>query len=348
MRIAQVAPLYESVPPYGYGGTERVVSYLTEELVRRGHDVTLYASGDSVTTAQLRAACPRALRRHSENVGADAAAYHALQLEQVLSAAGQFDVINFHTSYGHFPAARRSPRPTLTTLHGRLDTPAPAAICRAFPDIPLLSISNAQRAPLPRLNWRGTVYNSVPEGLYTFQPTPGGYLAFLGRLSPEKGPDLAIEIATRAGVDIKLAGKVGAVEREYFHNVVEPLLGGAGVEYVGEIGDREKQEFLGGALALLFPVTWPEPFGLAMIEALACGTPVIGFDHGAVSEVVKHDVTGFVCQDVDQEVRAVRSVEGIDRAGCRRSFEERFSAARMADGYLAVYRELAGYVRRAG
>ncbi len=340
MRIAQVAPLYESVPPQGYGGTERVVSYLTEELVAQGHEVTLFASGDSVTRARLVAACERSLRldEHCR----DSLAAHFRMLGQVTDRAPLFDLIHFHIDYLHFPLTYRQPWPRLTTLHGRLDLPELKPLYRQFPGQPVVSISDAQRTPLPFAHWVGTVYHGLPPGLYTFQGRPGQYLAFLGRIAPEKGPEQAIEIARRTGIPLKIAAKVDRADRDYYAEVVRPLLRRAGrhVEFLGEVGGRDKDEFLGSARALLFPIDWPEPFGLVMIEALACGTPVLAFRRGSVPEVIDNGVSGFVVQTVDEAVRAVGRLDRLSRAECRRVFEERFSAARMARDYLKVYRRV--------
>lgn len=336
MRIAQVSPLIEAVPPHRYGGTERVVSYLTEELISLGHDVTLFASGDSVTAAELIPACERALRLGQPK--ADHFPAHLLMLEKVIQRRSCFDVIHFHIDYIHYPWARRTPTATLTTLHGRLDLPELAPLYREFEDVPMVSISNAQRAPLPSQNWLGTVYHGLPEALLPFTPAPGTYLAFLGRLSPEKRADRAIEIARRTGIPLKIAGKVDRADIEYFEEAVAPLLrGNPMVEYVGEINQAQKAEFLGGALALLFPIDWPEPFGLVLIESLACGTPVVAFRHGSVPEIVDDGLTGFLVDDVDSAVNAVERITLIDRKSCRRVFETRFSAPRMANAYLALY-----------
>jgi glycosyltransferase involved in cell wall biosynthesis len=346
LRIAQVAPLYESVPPKLYGGTERVVSYLTEELVRQGHDVTLFASGDSVTRAKLVAPCPRALRLDEESV--DQIAPHILMLEQVYRVPGRFDIIHFHCDYLHFPLSRRQNCPHVTTLHGRLDIPELPALYREYAEVPVVSISDAQRAPLPWCNWRGTVYHGLPEDLHTLRERPGDYLAFLGRISPEKGLDQAIEIAKRVGMKLKVAAKVAQPDRAYFQHEIRPLLQEASslVEFVGEIGGKDKDEFLGNAHALLFPINWPEPFGLVMIEAMACGTPVIAYARGSVPEVMDDGVTGFVVRGLDEAVAAVRRVASLSRRRCRQVFERRFSAARMAGDYLKVYRRLLAEVRQ--
>lgn len=338
MKIAQVAPLYESVPPKCYGGTERVVSYLTEELVSQGHQVTLFASGDSVTKARLVAPSPRSLRLDKGCV--DQMAHHILMLEQVMQGAEEFDIIHFHIDYLHFPLSRRLTTPTVTTLHGRLDIPDLQALYRQFADVPVTSISDAQREPLPWVNWQGTVYHGLPEDLYTFRSEPGKYLAFLGRICPEKRVDRAIEIAHRTGLELKIAAKVDAVDHDYFGTVVRPLLRGPLAEYVGEIDQCEKDEFLGGAMALLFPIDWPEPFGLVMIEALACGTPVIAYRRGSVPEVIEEGVTGFIVQGLEDAVRAVERASQIERQRCRDAFNERFTASRMAGAYVAIYERL--------
>jgi glycosyltransferase involved in cell wall biosynthesis len=340
MPIAQVAPLYESAPPQMYGGTERVVSYLTEELVRQGHLVALFASGDSVTRAELIAPRHCALRLDRSCV--DQLACHLVLLERVFREAHRFDLIHFHIDYLHFPLSSRYPYPHLTTLHGRLDIPELPALYRQYPDQPVVSISDAQRRPLPWLNWQGTVYHGLPEGLFTFRPRPGDYLAFLGRVSPEKRVDRAVEVARRTGLQLKVAAKIDKADRDYYHEEIEPLFRGPAVEYVGEVAGQAKDEFLGKALALLFPIDWPEPFGLVMIEAMACGTPVIAWDCGSVPEVMEDGVTGFVVDNLDDAVAAVRRVPQLDRRRCRQAFEERFSAGRMALDYVALYRRLLG------
>ena len=338
MRIAQVAPLYESVPPRLYGGPERVVSYLTEELVRQGHDVTLFASGDSLTSAELVPVSPRALRLDPRCV--DPYAHQMLLLEAVTKRADEFDLIHYHIDYHHFPLSRRSQTPQLTTLHGRLDIPDLMPVFREFAEMPVVSISESQRAPLPHANWLATVHHGLPLDLYRFHPKPGQYLAFLGRISPEKRVDRAIEIARRLGIPLKIAAKVDRADAEYFAAEIKPLLDDPLVEFVGEIGDHEKNEFLGNALALLFPIDWPEPFGLVMIEALACGTPVVAFRHGSVPEIIEDGRSGFIVTSVEQAVERTAQIEQVDRAACRQAFEERFSAPRMAADYVQTYRQL--------
>jgi glycosyltransferase involved in cell wall biosynthesis len=341
MRIAQVAPLCESVPPKLYGGTERVVSYLTEELVRLGHEVTLFASGDSETNAKLIPACPRALWRDADC--RETLPHHVRLMELVFEDVSRFDVIHFHCDYLHLPLLRHHPGPSVTTLHGRLHAPDLAPLFSRHPEVPLVSISNDQRRPLPGANWQATVYHGLPRDLHSLRERPGDYLAFLGRMSPEKRVDRAIEIALWSGMKLKIADKIYPEERAYFHDVVEPLLGESKrwVEFVGEVGGRQKDELLGNARALLFPVDWPEPFGLVMIEAMACGTPVIGWRNGSVPEVITDGVNGFVVDSMDDAVRAVGRVGDLSRRACRQTFEERFDASRMALDYLQVYRRVA-------
>jgi glycosyltransferase involved in cell wall biosynthesis len=339
MRIAQVAPLFESVPPKMYGGTERVVSYLTEELVTQGHEVTLFASGDSETSARLVPGCPRALWQEPEC--RETLPHHVGLVERVAREAHRFDVIHFHLDFVHFPAIGRLPCPTVTTLHGRLHAPDHQALFEAYPEVPLVSISDDQRRPVPGANWRATVYHGLPPGLHTFRESRGTYLAFLGRVSPEKGLDKAVEIARRAGLPLRVAAKIYPEERAYYEREIVPLLAASPwVEFVGEVGGRAKDDFLGGAYAVLFPIDWAEPFGLVMIEAMACGTPVVAFRRGSVPEVMVDGVTGFVVDDVAGAVEAVGRVAGLSRRACRRAFVERYDAARMARDYLAVYRGL--------
>ncbi|MFL6232451.1 MAG: glycosyltransferase family 4 protein [Thermoanaerobaculia bacterium] len=337
LRIAQVAPLYESVPPKLYGGTERIVSYLTEELVRQGHEVTLFASGDSVTRARLVAACPRSLRLDPGCV--DSLAHHLVLIEEVFRRAESFDVLHFHVDYLHFPVTRRLPVPHLTTLHGRLDIPDLVPLHREYQGMPVTSISDAQRAPLPWLNWRGTIHHGLPADLHRGIEEPQAYLAFLGRVSPEKGLDRAIEIARRAGLPLRVAAKVDKADLAYYEEVIEPLLAQPHVDFLGEIGEAEKQRFLGNARAVLFPIDWPEPFGLVMIEAMACGTPVIAFRRGSVPEVLDEGETGFVVSTIEEAVEAVGRLDEISRRGCREAFERRFTARRMAQDYVRIYRQ---------
>lgn len=338
MKIAQVAPLYESVPPKYYGGTERVVSYLTEELAKQGHDVTLFASGDSSTKATLYPIVDQALRlnRHCQ----DPLVHHILMLDKIARLAPDFDVIHFHIDYLHFPLAHALQLPHITTLHGRLDIPDLIPLYQYFKDLPLVSISNDQRQPLPFANWQATVYHGLPENLYGFHPEHRNYLSFIGRISPEKRVDLAIEIAIRADMEIKIAAKVDKADKEYFEEKIKPMLAHPLVSYIGEISEREKDDFLGRASALLFPIDWPEPFGLVMIEAMACGTPVIAYRRGSVPEVMQGGETGFIVENLDQAVAAVKLINQISRLRCRQIFEERFSTRRMAKDYLKVYQAI--------
>lgn len=338
MRIAQVSPLFESVPPRLYGGTERVVSWLTEELVRMGHEVTLFASGDSVTNARLVPVCRRALRLDRECK--DPVAHHLLMVEQVFNEAANFDIIHFHVDYLHFPLSRRAEVASVSTLHGRLDIPDLAPLYQHFREVPLVSISDDQRAPLPWANWQGTVHHGMPRASLALGGGNGGYLAFLGRVSPEKGLDQAIEIARRCGMLLKIAAKVDRADQSYFDNVIRGMLNGPSVEFVGEIGNDEKAAFLGDAAVLLFPINWPEPFGIVMIEAMACGTPVIAYPCGSVPEVITNGVNGFVVPDIDGAVEAVSKLGEIDRKECRKHFELHFSDERMAREYLGIYDRL--------
>ena len=338
MKIAQIAPLYESVPPKYYGGSERIVSYLTDELVRLGHDVTLFASGDSVTEAKLAPQCPRALRLDKNSV--DQIVHHVLMIERVFQHAQEFDIIHSHIDYFPFSLIRRSPVPVLTTLHGRLDLPDLKPLYQEFSDMPVISISDAQREPIPNANWKKTVYHGLPGNVYKFHDKPQGYLAFMGRISPEKRVDRAIKIAKRVNMTLKIAAKVDKVDEAYFKSTIEPLLGHPLIEYIGEIGESEKIEFLGNASALLFPIDWPEPFGLVMIEAMSCGTPVIARCHGSVPEVIKEGVTGYIVDNIEEAVHAVGKALTLDRKTCHELFEERFTATRMAKDYLEVYEQL--------
>lgn len=338
MKIAQIAPLFESVPPKLYGGTERVVSCLTEELIRLGHEVVLFASGDSVTNAELVPCGRRSLRLDADVY--DPIPHHIAMLEKVRRRASEFDILHFHTDDLHFPMTRALPRPSVTTLHGRLDRIDLRPMFKEFHDAPVVSISHSQRGPL-RANYAATVHHGLPPSAYPFTPEAGDSLVFLGRIAPEKRPDRAIEIARRAGLDLKIAAKVGKKDRVYFEDVVRPLLRQRHVEFVGEVDEEWKKKLLGGALALLFPIDWPEPFGLVMIEAMACGTPVIAWRCGSAPEVVEDGVTGFLVHSLDEAVAAVDRARGLDRRAVRRRFEERFAARRMVLDYLEVYRALA-------
>jgi len=338
MKIAQVAPLMEAVPPKLYGGTERIVSYLTDQLVELGHDVTLFASGDSVTKAALEPVWPCALRL--DRTMRDYLAPHIVMLEQVARRADEFDVVHLHLDYLGYPILRRTSVPFLATLHGRLDLPELVPLYKTFDDVPVVSISDSQREPLPEARYVATVPHGIPARLLRPGFGAGGYLAFIGRISPEKGPDAAIRIAAAAGMRLRIAAKVDNVDREYFTKFIEPLLGAAHVEFIGEIGDHQKSEFLGNAAGLLFPIAWREPFGLAMIEAMACGTPVIAFRNGSVPEVIDNGVTGFIVDDEAAATAATQRLRGLDRARIRRVFEERFTARRMAEDYVTIYRRL--------
>lgn len=339
MKIAQIAPLAECVPPKLYGGTERIVSYLTEELVRQGHDVTLFASGDSVTSARL-VPCNEVSLRLDPSIR-DTIPYQVMQLEEVRRRADDFDVLHFHIDMLHFPLVRDFAERTVTTLHGRLDLPDLQPFYRAFPDMPLVSISDHQRLPMPPVNWVATVYHGLDAGLPFTASPKDDYLAFLGRISPEKRPDRAIEIARRAGMKLKMAAKVDQADRAYWQDVIEPLIRQSPhVEFIGEINEQQKAGFLGNARALLFPIDWPEPFGLVMIEAMACGTPVIAFRCGSVPEVIDHGVSGFIVDSMDEAVESVRRIDELDRVKVRQAFDTRFTAERMARDYVAVYRKL--------
>jgi glycosyltransferase involved in cell wall biosynthesis len=338
MRIAQIAPLHEAVPPKLYGGTERVVSFLTEELVGLGHEVTLFASGDSRTSARLQSVWPRALRL--DPGVRDTVAPHFLMLEEVRRQAAEFDVLHFHLDYWSFPLFTRQSTPFVTTLHGRLDLPELQPVFARFSEVPVVSISNAQRRPLPQARFVKTVLHGLPENLLTPQPVKPSYLAFLGRICPEKCPDRAIRIARRCGIPLKIAAKVDRADKDYFEEVIRPMLKEPGVELVGEINDAQKAEFLSGAQALLLPIDWPEPFGLVMIEAMACGTPVVAFNRGSVPEVIEDGVSGFIVEDETGAVAAIERLDTLPRTRVRREFETRFTARRMAEDYLAVYRGL--------
>jgi glycosyltransferase involved in cell wall biosynthesis len=340
MRIAQVAPLTEAVPPKLYGGTERVISWLTEELVALGHDVTLFASGDSITSAKLEPMWPRALRL--DGSVRDPNGLHMMMLEHVYQRAHAFDFIHFHLDYYPFSLFSRQSAPFVTTLHGRLDLPELQPVFNTFPHAPVISISDAQRRPVPQAGWVRTIHHGLPEQLLTPEPARPSYLAFLGRISPEKRADRAIHIANRCGLKLKIAAKVDGVDRDYFAEEIQPLLSNGDVEFIGEIGDKEKPAFLSGAIALMVPIDWPEPFGLVMIEAMACGTPVIAYNRGSVPEVVEDGLTGFIVEDEMSAVAAVHRAAQLSRTAIRKRFESRFTARRMATEYLNVYRDLIG------
>jgi glycosyltransferase involved in cell wall biosynthesis len=338
MRIAQVAPLHESVPPQLYGGTERIVHYLTEELVALGHEVTLYAAGDSRTSAELISGCPRSLRLDPGCL--DPLAPHFSMLELLSRQHREHDIIHFHIDYLHFPISRLLGWRQLTTLHGRLDIPELQALYHAYDDMPVVSISHAQRRPLPQANWIGTVLHGLPEDLLAFGRRPSGYLAFVGRISPEKRVDRAVEIARALNKPLRVAAKIAKADRDYYEEQIAPLFDHPLIDFVGEIEDGEKQTFLAGADALLFPVDWPEPFGLVMIEAMACGTPVVAFDQGSVREVLEDGVTGYIVNDMPAAIEAARRAPALDRRRIRQTFERNFSARRMALDYVELYREL--------
>jgi glycosyltransferase involved in cell wall biosynthesis len=347
MRIAQIAPLHERVPPKLYGGTERVVSFLTEELVRQGHDVTLFASGDSKTSAKLVRCCEMALRLNPSV--RDSLPYHMIMLDQVRRKIDQFDILHFHIDVLHAPLVQDIADRTLTTLHGRVDLPDLAPFYAAFGELPLASISHNQRKHLPNAYWLGTVYHGLPHELLPFQPKAEGYLAFLGRIAPEKRPDHAIEIAARSGLPLKIAAKVDRADQAYWEETIRPLVEPRdNVEFIGEIDENRKASFLGGAVALLFPIDWPEPFGLVMIEAMACGTPVIAYRGGSVPEIIDENVSGFIVDTIEEAVMAVRQIASVDRTKVRAQFERRFTAQRMARDYVSMYRELLSIQRQPG
>lgn len=338
MKIAQVSPLFERVPPKGYGGTERIISYLTEELVSRGHEVTLFASGDSISKARLISPVPASLR--PDPVHWPWLAYHMIQLHLVAEMAQQFDIIHFHTDYLHFPMAKRLGTSHVTTLHGRLDLPEHGPLYAHFGDLPLVSISNNQRKPLPCVNWVDTVYHGLPVDAYSFCSTPGDYFVFIGRVSQEKRVDRAIEIAERCGASLYIAAKIDKMDEPYFNEYLKPLFRKRCVTYVGEVGEAEKRELLEKSRALLFPIDWPEPFGLVMIEALCCGTPVIAYRNGAIPEILDDGVTGFVVTNQEEAIRAAMRIDDIDRKACREAFERRFTSCIMADNYLRIYEKI--------
>lgn len=339
MRIAQISPLHESVPPTGYGGTERVVHYLTEELVRRGHEVVLFASGDSHTSAHLCACAPQALRLDSP-LG-DPSVHDVIQLDHVVEQLDDFDILHFHNGHGYFPLASRLGVPHLSTVHGPLQTPEQKKLYAHFDQVPLVSISDNQRLPVPRANWLGTVYHGLPNDLYHYQANPSPYLAFVGRISPEKRLDRAIAIASAVGLPLKVAAKIDPADNAYFHEQIEPLLlNNPWVEFLGEVDDGGKQDLLGHALGLLFPIDWPEPFGLVMIEANACGTPVIAWRNGSTPEIIREGVNGFLVASIEEATAAVRRLELVDRSRVRSHFEVRFSVSRQAEDYEQLYRHL--------
>ncbi len=339
MKIAQISPLIESVPPRLYGGTERIVSYLTEELVRMGHEVTLFASGDSTTAAEVVSCAATALRLDPKVK--DQIPYYMLMIDRVRRMADDFDVLHFHIDHYQFPMFHHVAGRTVTTLHGRQDIPDLKMLYNAFPDMPLVSISDAQRRPVPSANFAATVYHGLPNDLHRANlSNTENYVAFLGRISPEKGPDRAIRIARAAGIPLKIAAKVDKADEDYFREVVKPMLDQPGVEYIGEINERNKTAFLGNARALLFPIDWPEPFGLVMIEAMACGTPTLAFRHGSVPEVIEDGLSGYIVDSEEEAVTVLPQTILLDRRRVRRRFEERFSASRMAANYVAVYEKL--------
>jgi glycosyltransferase involved in cell wall biosynthesis len=340
MKIAQVSPLYESVPPAQYGGTERVVHYLTEQLIADGHDVTLFASGDSKTSARLIPVIKKASRSDPDSV--DGVANHFTQIEMVEKMAHEFDIIHSHIDYLYYPVMKRSRHPYLTTLHGRLDIPELQDVYRQYRKIPLVSISDNQRKPLKGVNWTGTVYHGLPPDLYHFNEIPQRYFAFVGRISPEKRVDRAVELAKRTGIPVKIAAKVDKADEEYFEKEIKHLLNDPLVEFLGEIDDTEKNVVLGNAMASLYLIDWPEPFGLAMIESMACGTPVIAFNTGSVPEVIDPGITGYIVNSMDEAVKVVQKISKIDRAVCFKKFRERFSSERMARDYVSVYEKLIG------
>jgi len=343
MHIAQIAPLTEAVPPKLYGGTERVVYWLTEELVALGHEVTLYASGDSQTSAKLEAPWPRALRLDGSI--RDPNALHIMMLEHVRRRAEEFDILHFHLDYYPFSLFLRQRTPFVTTLHGRLDLPEHQPLFATFSEVPVVSISNSQRRPVPNAGWVRTVHHGLPENLLNPRAVKPSYFAFLGRIAPEKGIDRAIHIARATGVPLKIAAKVDRVDRDYFDELIKPQIDGNLIEYIGEITDAQKSEFLSGALALLVPIDWPEPFGLVMIEAMACGTPVIAFNRGSVPEIIEDGVNGYIVEDEQGAIGAVYRLSQLSRTKIRAHFESRFTARRMAQDYLSVYRSLAEEAR---
>jgi glycosyltransferase involved in cell wall biosynthesis len=338
MRIAQLAPLWESVPPKLYGGTERIISYLTEGLVKHGHDVTLFATGDSYTTAALESVWPKALRSDQHLCNPQAAM--SIQLGRVVKYASRFELIHSHVGFIGLPFARLCAAPFITTLHGRLDLPGHRLVIDDFPDSPLISISRMQQAAIPHANWKGTVHHGLPPDLYDFRPDHGKYLAFLGRIAPEKRPDRAIELAKTVGFPLRIAAKVDSADEEYFEMRIKPLISHPLIEFIGEINDTEKNNFLGDAYCVVAPHDWPEPFGLVLIESLACGTPVIGYGCGAIPEIIVDGVTGFICNTLDEMVTSFESIPMIKRQACRDHFEQNFTTNRMVSNYLNIYERM--------
>ena len=336
MKIAQISPLYESVPPKLYGGTERIVSFLTEELVKQGHDVTLFASKDSKTSAKLVPCCDQALRLDQSCL--DQLAPHVLQLEQLQQRLPEFDIVHYHIDHIHFPLAKRAGIANVTTSHGRMNLPEYKSLFREFMNMPMVSISYSQRQPLPLINWVGNVYHGLPADLFRYHGNEGKYLAFLGRISPEKRVDRAIDIAKKAGIPLKIAAKIAKPDQEYYEKEIKPLMDDPLVEFTGEIGEHEKSDFLGNALATLFPVDWPEPFGLVMTESMACGTPVIAWENGSVPEVIDEGLSGFVVNSEQEALHAINNIHTIKRRDCRETFERRFTVKRMTKDYISVYK----------
>ncbi|MDZ4675965.1 MAG: glycosyltransferase family 4 protein [Oligoflexia bacterium] len=339
MRIAQVSPLFESVPPKLYGGTERVVSYLTEELIRLGHDVTLFASGDSLTAARLVSPCAKAIRQLGKN---DCSLIPQLvMLEQLKREKSEYDIAHFHLDYLHYSLLREHDIPSVTTMHSRLDIAQLIPLYQEFSEIPVVSISDAQRIPLPWLNWKGTVHHGLPTDLYSLYTKPQRYAAFLGRISPEKRPDRAIEITRRAGIKLKIAAKVGYPDEDYWENFIKPLIAKSPhVEFIGEINETEKNEFLGNATVMIAPIDWPEPFGLVIIEAMACGTPVLAYRCGSTPELIKNGVNGYIVDNMSSAEKCMNKINEIDRTKCRLYFEEHFAVEKMAREYVRVYENI--------
>lgn len=346
MKIGLIAPLYEAVPPRLYGGTERVVYFLAEELVKQGHDVTLFASGDSNTSARLVPIVPEALRLYAHCE--DTLALHIVELMTVLDLADEFDILHFHVDYLHFPFTQKIKTPHVTTLHGKLSIAELQLIYDLFPDQPVISISFSQRKPLPQANWTGNVYHGIPCGLFSEGKGNGEYLAFLGRISPEKGLETAINISKRTGIPLKIAAKIDKVDDRYFNENIKPLLDHKGIEFIGEINDRQKNEFLGNAKALLFTINWDEPFGMVMIEANACGTPVVAFGLGSVPEIITDGMNGFIVQDEEEAINAINRIDSLNRSRVRKTFEQRFSSERMANDYVEIYKQLIQYQIKTG